>query len=158
MFNNFKIMSKTNTTTPSMILVSSSWGPTKTFKMLPASNDCPYVECIFNPSGKVLAIIGSTIKDTFHMVPRLDNNGEPEVRKGPGSDKEPHKKQRVTLQTFSEYYILEVNEIEAFIKIFAINEEEFDYKKYLDAPTMDNPSSILTGPTIQNESKLIIEP
>ena len=68
------------------------------------------------------------------------------------------KKQRVTLENFTEYYITQREEVEAFIKLFAINHAEFDYKKSLDMETMDDPNKagILTGPAIEKgDSKII---
>lgn len=151
-------MSKTNTwSNPSMLIVTGNWGPSKTFKLIPTTNDCPYVEGIFDPTGKVLAVIGNTVKDSFHMVPRLDDNGEPQTRKGIGSDKEPYKKQRVTLPTFQEYYIHGEEEIENFLNTFAVNVKDFDYKTYLTTPTMDAPTKVLAGPTAGQKSNLILE-
>lgn len=137
---------------PSMILISANWGPTESFKMIPASKECPYVECIYNPTGKVLAVIGTISKEAFHTVPRLNEDGDPQKRKFP-TEQQPHKTQRVTQETFSEYYIFGKDEVEAFIKMFAVNAEDFDYSKYTDMKTMDSPnaSGIETPP-------LIIEP
>ena len=44
---------------------------------------------------KTLAVIGKTKKDTFHMIPRLDDNGHPQRLKQGGTEQEPNKKQRV---------------------------------------------------------------
>ena len=86
---------------PNMLLISGDWMSIPTSKLMPISKECPYVECIFNPAGKVLAVIGTTAKDTFHMIPRLDEFGKEQPLKG-GTDV---KEQRITLETFSEYYI-----------------------------------------------------
>jgi hypothetical protein len=53
-----------------MMLVESTWQDTKTFKMIPISNDCPYVECIFDPSSKVFVIISKVTKTSLHMLPK----------------------------------------------------------------------------------------
>jgi len=45
-----------------MMLFTSSWKNNKTFKMIPATEDCPFVECIFDSQLKVLAVIGKTLK------------------------------------------------------------------------------------------------
>ena len=42
-----------------MMLVSGNWGPYETFKLIPVNTDCPYVEAIFDPSGKILAVIST---------------------------------------------------------------------------------------------------
>ena len=59
-----------------MMLVSGNWGPYKTFKMIPVSTECPYIEAIFDPSSKILAVISKEKKPTYHMVPKLDDNGD----------------------------------------------------------------------------------
>jgi hypothetical protein len=115
-----------------MLLISSSWKEGKTFKMIPLSKDCPYVECIYDPQLQVLAIIGTTTKDTFHMVPKIDVNGDYEKRKSPAANGNPYKEERKLLETFQEYYLEERAEIEEFVKRWAANHEAFDYKQYLD--------------------------
>ena len=46
----------------SMMLITSSWGAKKTFKMIPVEKDCPYNECIYDLDSKVLAVIGKESK------------------------------------------------------------------------------------------------
>ena len=46
----------------SMMLVTSSWGPRKTFKLMPITPDAIYNEGIFDPDSKVLALIGKEKK------------------------------------------------------------------------------------------------
>ena len=129
------------------MLLTSNWGPTKSFSLMPVDNNCPYVECLYNPMAKTLAIIGKTKKDAFHMVPRLDDNGEAmKVKVGERAGEA--KKQRVQQESYTEYYITERKEIEAFIKRFAENEADFDYAKVLDMETMEDPSAIASGPQL----------
>jgi len=115
-----------------MMLTTSTWKEGKTFKMIPTTGDCPYVECIYDPQMKVLAVIGNIKKDIFHMMPKLDANGDPEMRKTPGRDGSPMKQERRTIETFQEYYLEERAEIESFIKHFATNSDTYDYTTYLD--------------------------
>jgi len=114
-----------------MMLISSSWKNTKTFRLIPTSDSCPYVECIFDPELKVLAIVGKNKKDTFHMVPKLDANGDPEIRKSPKADKIA-KEERRTLETYQEYYISDLSQIREFIEMFAVNAKTFNYAEYTD--------------------------
>jgi hypothetical protein len=132
---------------PSMMLITSNWGPSKTFKLIPTVIDCPYIEAIFNPTAKVLAVIGKTNKNTFHMVERLDENGDARKRKGVVNKEEPNQKQRVSLDTYAEYYIVELDEIEDFIKRFSINSKDFDYKSHFEAQTMDPSTNGITKMT-----------
>lgn len=113
------------------MLITSTWKNTKTFRLIPTADDCPYVECIFDPQLKVLAVVGKNKKDTFHMIPKLDANGDPEVRKMPKPDKIV-KEERRTLETYQEYYLEDLNDIVNFIKNFAINSDNFVYNQYIE--------------------------
>jgi hypothetical protein len=148
-------MSKTNQPVPSMMLVTSNWANIPSFSLMPINNECPYVEAMYNPMAKTLAVIGKTKKDTFHMVPRLDDSGHPVRLKQGGTPEEPYKKQRVNQESYTEYYIIEPAEAEEFIKMFCVNHAEFDYKKVLEMETMSNPnqSGILPGPEIEKGKK-----
>ena len=114
-----------------MMLTHSQWKESKTFKMIPVTEDCPYLECIYDKDVNVLAVVSTLSKDTFHMVPKLDANGDPEMRKTPGRDGLPYKQERRTLETYNEYYLENQQDIEYFINRFAVNAEDFDYKQYL---------------------------
>lgn len=119
----------------SMMLVTSSWNSDKTFKMMPISSNCPYVECIFDPKAKVLAVMSNLKKNIFHMIPKLDPNGDPEFRKTPAKDGVPIKQERRSIETFQEYYVEQPSEIVDFIKGFAANADTFDYNSFLTAAT-----------------------
>lgn len=109
-----------------MMLVESTWQDTKTFKMIPVSNDCPYVECIFDPSSKVLVVIGKTTKTSLHMLPKLDEYGKA-VSGNRGA-----KQERRSIDTFQEYYIEEEKDIKEITKMFAVNASKFDIAKFLE--------------------------
>ena len=66
-----------NTLGSNMLLIKSSWNDGETFKLLPVSQDCPYVECIFDPATKVFVVISKVSKTSLHMLPKLDDNGDP---------------------------------------------------------------------------------
>lgn len=115
----------------SMMLTTSNWGPNKTFKMIPINKECPYVEAIFDPSSKILAIISKTSKNSYHMVPKLDDNGdEIKMRIGKRENGKDVKEQRVMMDTHAEYYLSEKEEIENIVNGFAINAESFDIETY----------------------------
>ena len=109
-----------------MMLVESTWQDTKTFKMIPVSNDCPYVECIYDPSSKVLVLIGKTTKTSLHMLPKLDEYGKA-ISGNRGA-----KQERRSIDTFQEYYIEEEKDIKELVKMFAVNASKFDTAKFLD--------------------------
>ena len=60
----------------SMMLVKSAFGQKKSFKLIPITNDCPFVECLFSPREKILVVISKFMKQSYHMVPKLDDNGD----------------------------------------------------------------------------------
>ena len=130
----------------SMLIITSNWGPTPSFKLMPVTKNCPYIEGIFNPTGKVLVLIGTEKKDVFHMVERLDENGDPRMRKGKATKEEPHQKQRISLESYSEYYISDYGEIKDFLKNIAVNHNEYDYDAILDMKTMSTPNLLGTTP------------
>jgi len=109
-----------------MMLVESTWQDTKTFKMIPVSNDCPYVECIYDPSSKVLVVIGKTTKTSLHMLPKLDEYGKA-ISGNRGA-----KQERRSIDTFQEYYIEEEKDIKEITKMFAVNASKFDIAKFLE--------------------------
>ena len=130
----------------SMLLITSSWGPAKTFKMIPVTKDCPYNECIFDVNTKVLAINSKESKESFHMLPKLNEMGDvARLKIGKKENGKDYAEERKALVTFYEYYIEDKQEIENFISMFAVN-TGFDYKQYMDlkvdAPTQ--PSIVTT--------------
>jgi hypothetical protein len=118
-----------------MLLVTSSWGSKKTFKMIPASTDSIYNEVIFDPDSKMLAIIGKEKKESMHMIAKLDEFGDVKPMKiGKRSNGKDYAEERKTLETFYEYYIESANEVKDFVKSVAVNADSFDFNQYIDAP------------------------
>lgn len=117
-----------------MILITSYWGDSKSFKLIPANTECPFLEAMFDSTTGLLAVIGKNVKQIFHMVHKVDENGDMVMLKsGKRENGKPFKEERRTIDTFHEYYIIEESEIILFIKAYAINAEEFDYMKHVVA-------------------------
>lgn len=108
-----------------MMLVQASWQDQQTFRMIPINDNCPYVECLFDPGTKVFVIISKIKKTTLHMLPKLDEYGQP-VTGNKGMKQERHK-----LEVFQEFYVEDTSAMEEIIKQFAINAKKFDYKKFM---------------------------
>jgi hypothetical protein len=124
----------------SMILVQSSWQDTQTFRLVPITNECPYVECILDPATKVFVVISKITKTSLHMIPRLDDNGDAMSVKGQRPNGRTVKEERKTVDTFQEYYVEDKTAMEEIIKLVAINAKTFDYKKFLvESPKEDLP-------------------
>ena len=39
--------------------------------------DSPYTEAMFDPASGILAVISKVMKQSYHMVPKLDDDGQP---------------------------------------------------------------------------------
>jgi len=116
-----------------MMLVNSSFRGAKSFTLIPVSQDSPYVEALFDPSSSMLAIISKVMKQSYHMVPKLDDEGQPMRLKKPNMQTgKTVKEERRLVDTFSEFYLSDKKDIETFIHMFAINADTFDYKTLLD--------------------------
>ena len=109
-----------------MMLINSIWNEQETFKLMPISEDSPYVECIYDPESKVFVVISKTKKTTLHMLPDLDSYGV-RVTGTKGAKQSRHK-----MEVFQEYYISDVSDMENIINMFAVNSDTFDYKKYFE--------------------------
>lgn len=120
------------TSQPSMLLVSGLWNSAPTFRMIPMSKECPFVEGIYDARQKVLVLMSPITKDTLHMVPRLDDNGQRKFVKGTRD----YQEQRITLATFQEYYVSKPEEIVEAVKKLAIN-PEFDIDQFMNPPVPD---------------------
>lgn len=114
-----------------MLLIQSDWNEEKTFKLIPLSNECPYIEAIYDPSTKVLVMISRISMTKLHMLPKLDDNGDPAPLKAPRKNGRAVKEERKSIETFQEFYIDNNEAIDAIVDIFAVNKDKFDYKKFI---------------------------
>jgi len=114
-----------------MMLVNSSFRGMKSYSLIPVSLDCPYVETMYDPSSGMMAVITKQKKESFHMVPKLDEEGQPMRLKRPNPQTgKTVKEVRVKVDTFSEFYITDKEDLDNFITLFAINSLDFDYKSF----------------------------
>jgi hypothetical protein len=114
-----------------MLLITGDWDKQKSFRLIPVSKECPYAEGIFIPSSKALVLMSVLTKENFHMLPKIDDDGNHIQRKKMGQNNVTYKEQRVSLETFQEYYISEQEEIINLINLMCINSNEFNYQKYM---------------------------
>ena len=115
----------------------------KAFKMIPITLDCPFVECMYSAKDNVMAVITKTMKQSYHMVPKLDDNGDPIKTKTQRANGKNFKEERRLVDTFSEFYLLTPEEINGFIESFAVNAKTFDYKS-LTTPKKDPKDEIIS--------------
>lgn len=121
----------TNSIQGSMLIVSSDWNDKPTFRMMAITNDCPYNEVIYDPEIKTLAIISKEKKQSFQMLPKLDPNGDLTPIKRPTPSGRKLAEERKVVETYYEYYITKEEEIKAFVSLFAINAETFEWSSLL---------------------------
>ena len=108
-----------------MMLVQATWQEQQTFRMIPTSDQCPYVECIYDPGTKVFVIISKIKKTALHMLPKLDEYGQA-VTGTKGVKQERHK-----LEVFQEFYIEDAVAIKDLIHMFAVNADTFEYAAFM---------------------------
>jgi hypothetical protein len=130
-----------------MMLVNSTFRNAKSFTLIPVSLDSPYTEAMFDPASGILAVISKVMKQSYHMVPKLDDNGEPMRLKTPNPQTgKTVKEERRLVDTFSEFYLSEKLDIETFIHMFAVNAVDFDYAQYMQTDVKDTKVSKLILP------------
>lgn len=120
---------------PTMTLVTSHWDGIPSFRMIPAHKDAPYEEVIYVPQAKHLVIFSRFVKQSLHLIPQLDDHGDMVKPKHPRSNGKNYREQRTTIETFPEHYVLVPEEIENFVNTHAVNASDYDYKKFMNAPT-----------------------
>jgi hypothetical protein len=114
-----------------MMLVQATWNEQQTFRMIPISESCPYVECIFDPATKVFVIISKITKVSLHMLPKMDENGDPVACKAVRANGRNFKEERNKIEVFQEYYVEDKVGVEQLIKLTAINADTFDFKAFM---------------------------
>lgn len=114
-----------------MMLVQATWNEQQTFRMIPVSESCPYVECIFDPATKVFVIISKITKVSLHMLPKMDENGDPVACKSARPNGRNFKEERNKIEVFQEYYVEDKAGVDMLIKYTAINADSFDYKAFM---------------------------
>jgi Na+-transporting NADH:ubiquinone oxidoreductase subunit NqrC len=130
-----------------MMLVNSVFRNARSFSLIPVSVDSPYVEAMFDPSSGILAVIGKEKKDSFHMLPRLNDDGQPIRLKVPNQQTgKTVKEHRVNINTFQEYYINDKEDIKTFVELFAVNASSFKYKEFLEVDLNETKTSNIILP------------
>lgn len=124
---------------PTMILITSAMQGEKTFKLMPIHKDCPFNEGIFMPEGRILVMMSREKKESVHMLPRLDENGDPMKAKDKRLNGKTYKETRVHLETYTEHYLAEKEEIISLIKMIAVNADTYDFQKYMVDPAIIMP-------------------
>lgn len=127
-----------------MMLHSRMWQDVPTFSLIPVTQDCPYSEAIYDRQTGVLAIISNKAWEKPEMLPRLDADGNlTPIKKKGSKENAGFKQQRVLLKLPKEYFINGEDEIEKFIKLFAVNHKTFNFKELLEKVEKPKESAII---------------
>jgi hypothetical protein len=118
-----------------MMLVQATWQEKQTFRMIPLADSCPYVECIFDPDTKVFVIISKQTKQSLHMLPKLDDNGDPMQIKTPRPNGRTFREERHKIEVFQEFYVEDKVAVKDLIHLFAVNASTFDYAQFMQEET-----------------------
>ena len=130
-----------------MMLVKSVFRNVNSFTLIPVSLDSPYTEAMFDPPSGILAVISKVMKQSYHMVPKLDDNGDPQRLKVPNQQTgKTVKEERRLVDTFSEFYLNDKADIETFIHMFAVNASEFDYTQFMNIDVKETKTSNIILP------------
>jgi hypothetical protein len=135
-----------------MLLVTAPWSPeTNTFRMIPASSDCPYLDVVYNRDKKALEITSTFKRNEYAMFAKINENGDPEIRKSPKVDEETGqqiivKQERRMAELLQKYFILDQVEIIAFVQAFAVNADKVDYMQHFQGPVVEAPKASIIMP------------
>lgn len=97
------------------MIYSTKWNDMDSFRLFPANELCPFVEAIYNPETKILAVLSKNKIVRPMMIPKLNNNGEMFTKYDSIVE------ERKDMETFYEYYIETQEDIKSFVEQFAIN-------------------------------------
>ena len=125
-------------TEKTMMLVQSTWQEKQTFRMIPIADSCPYVECIMDPETKVFVVISKITKQSLHMLPRMDDNGDPMFTKSTRPNGRQIKEERHKIEVFQEFYIEDKIAIKDLINLFAVNAKTFDYEAFMSKTEVED--------------------
>ena len=117
----------------SMILVQATWNDAQTFRTIPLNQECPFVEMIWEPEQKVLIVISKVTKTALHMLPKLDDNGDPTPVKSKRPNGKSFKEEKKAIETFQEYYVEDMEAVRLLLTTMCINKATFDFDKFLNA-------------------------
>lgn len=117
-----------------MLITSKQWDPSKPFRLMPISKTCSFTEGIYDADAKLLVMISNIKKQNFHMVAKLDAQGDQMKLKTQrtGHNPKPYPEERKLVESYQEHYITEKSEIEEVIKMLAVNADTFNYAEYLE--------------------------
>jgi hypothetical protein len=104
----------------------------ETFRLIPISKDCNFVECIFQLEKKVLVMLQREKYQTHQMFTKLDDNGRPSVLPGkPAQGQQAqYKQERKLVETFYDHSISHPDDVAKLVQV--LTGSEVDLAKYFE--------------------------
>lgn len=120
-----------------MMLITSKYEGAPTFRAISISHDCPYNEMIYNPFEKVMGIVTKVTMNVPNVIPKINDDGDfIQHRKKPNE----YARVQKIMDVPYEYNVSDTAEMEMLLDMFCINEQAFDWKKYL-GQSVEKPSA-----------------
>ena len=96
-----------------MKIYKAEWNGQETFRMMPISQSCPFIDVIYDVDNEILIVISKDKKQSPIYLP---------LEKSP-DDKDSHQEnlKEMIVDTYYEYYIENVEDIFEFIRTFCQN-------------------------------------
>jgi hypothetical protein len=113
-----------------MYVIKADWGGKPSFRLIPFKTDCPYHEAIFDPSEKTLALISKEKRTMLQLVPKLNLKGDALKLPKPRLNGKDYAEERLTIESFYEYYITDTVEIQTIVSMLGLNHETFDFTPF----------------------------
>jgi hypothetical protein len=135
-----------------MLIITAPWAPeVNTFRMIPATPDCPYLDVVYNRDKKALEITSTYKRNEYAMFAKVDDNGDAEKRKTAKVDEETGvqitvKQERRMAEILQKYFILEQSEIISFVQTFAVNADRIDYMQHFQGSIVEAPKASIIMP------------
>lgn len=115
---------------PTMYLFTTQFNGIETFGLVPVNQDCTFSKGIYDRHQRCLVMFSSKAQEGLHLIPKLDQNGDVLRSKKPRSNGMNIVQQRVTLDTYNEFYLAIEEEITELIKMIALNCDTYEYQRY----------------------------
>jgi hypothetical protein len=110
-----------------MMLISKTvYNKLRGLSLIPVDNNCPFLEAIYDPQNKVLAVLSKETRQVYDLFPKLTEYGQNQTKNGKTL------LERRAVDNYHEYYVTERTDIESFIKMFAVNHKDFPYQEILN--------------------------
>lgn len=108
----------------SMMAISVDIGGQASFRMIPVTKTCPYLEAIYLPDRQILVLLSPHKKDTISALDDFDKIEDKNTVKNLYKEQFINKEHFI-MEAWHEYQITNIKEIIFFVSQCAVNGEDF---------------------------------